>query len=212
MALPYLQSYTDLKLQKAYEIYVGGASQGKAAKVSRVSRRTLERRCAEDGWAAEKRTRKMAEGTKRVPPIGAGAAETSPAAAQVTENATQASSPHESRSVGMEAMLREWQGIVAVLRGEMAVEVAAEREKAIAAGKRMPRQQIAQLSALAGNLAALDKKVWCVPDKIETKDTTPTAEDRVRSLKDDDLERQLTAVERGAAAAAEREAAPQSVN
>jgi hypothetical protein len=109
----------------------------------------------------------------------------------------------------MEAMLREWQGVVALLRRSFVQEV-----RSIFANTEKPptRNQIAQFTTLTANLAALDKKVWCVPDKIETKDTTPTPADKVRGMSDDDLDRQLAAAEGAASSAASREAPKESVH
>lgn len=208
MSLPYLHAYNDIKLQKAYELYLGGMSQAAAAKASKVPPRTLQRRCSEDGWTAERQARR-AVSPPTVPPMAAGDRSAPPSATQTSDAATVSSGAPvaESRLAGMEAMLREWQGTIALLRVSLTEEIRSVFVDAAANGKRPTRSQIAQYTALATNLAALDKKVWCVPDKIQTEDTTPTPEDRVRKLKDDELEREL-AREQGTAAAAAARAQP----
>lgn len=203
MSLPLLQPYSDIKLQKAYELFLAGTSQEKAAKLAKVPLRTVQRRCSEDGWVGQRQAF-AATAPPQVPPVAAGDASTPPSSPQPAEQAVDVPKPFESRAAGMEAMLREWQEVVAVLRGTLVAEVKAAAAEVANVGKRMTRAQIGQYTTLVNNLATLDKKVWCVPDKIETKDTTPAPTDPIRNLTDDQLERELAAERERNAAAAER--------
>ena len=205
MDLPLLNSYADIKMQKAYERYVCGESQAKIVKALKVAPRTLARRCKVDGWEAERQARKAAN------LAAAAAVPTTP----ILPNKAAPESPLpelETRSALMERMLREWQDTVALLRGWIGDEVRSVFRDAAAAGKRPAIQKVMQLANMTNSVATLDKKVHCVPDKIETKDTTPTPEDKARKLTDEQLDRQLAEAEGATASAAQREAPTQSVN
>jgi hypothetical protein len=51
----------------------------------------------------------------------------------------------------------------------------------------------------------MERKAWCVPDKIETKDTTPTKPDPVREMTDEQLNRRERELAEQLAAAQGRE-------
>jgi hypothetical protein len=208
VTLPYLQSYNDPKIDKAYKRYlIGGRknSQRALAKELKLPPRTLARYCKNDGWEAERKARTV---TEEAPTVAAVAAASEDVAAPAAKPEPQ----QESRLVGMERILARQQRVTGLLVDAYEVDVEKALSDARTAGRTLQRTQIAQLAMLGNNLMAMERKAWCVPDKIETKDTTPTPADRVRGLSDDDLERQLAAAEGAAAAAASREAPKESVN
>lgn len=190
MALPLLQSYTDAKMQKAYERYVAGESQRKIIKALKIAPRTLARRCKDDGWEAERQAHRAASAMA--------ASESQPLP---NEAAIKTPLPDceeiELRSVAMERMLREWQGIVAKLRGWVEAEVKVVFSEAAKSSKRPTVQKMMQLGNMANSFATLDKKVWCVPEKI-----APTSPDGNREYPSE-----LTAAERAAGIAAILDAA-----
>jgi len=203
--LPYLQSYNDPKIQKAYERSLAGESLRHIAKALRISLRTLARRSKEDGWIEERKARTLATESPNV---------ATAATAVQTGVATADESPVESetRVVGMERMLRSQQRIAGMLRSAYQRDLESTLSAAETAGKPPTRAQIAQLVILGNNVLAMERKAWCVPDKIETKDTTPTPADRARSLTDEQLERELADAQRAEVAAASRETPAPSVN
>lgn len=202
MSLPYLQSYNDPKIEKAYRLYLDGGTQRKIlGKVKGLSQRTLARYCKNDGWEAERKARSV---TEEAPNVAAVAAEVAAPAAKPAET--------ESRTVRMERMLERQQRIAGRLLSALERDIEQTFAAAEAAGKNPTRAQIAQLTSLSNNLLSMERKAWGVPDKIETKDTTPQKPDPVREMTDEQLERELEAARRERAAAAEREAAPGSVN
>jgi hypothetical protein len=211
--LPYLQAYNDPRIEKAYRRYLAGGSQRVVAAALKIPQRTLARYCKNDGWETERKARGV---TEEAPTVAAVAAEASPAAAKV---AAPAANP-ESRVVGMERILGRQQRITGRLIDAYERDVEKTLADASAPGKSLSRSQIAQLSILGNNLMAMERKAWCVPDKIETKDTTPTAADRNRNLKDDELQRRIEenrvarveAERRRGAAAAGRGSPAASVN
>jgi hypothetical protein len=181
VALPFLQSYNDPKIEKAYRRYLAGESQRKIAKALKIPARSLARVCKNDGWEAERKARAV---TEEAPNVAAVAAEQP----QTTAPAAKPEEP-ESRLVGMERMLARQQRIV----GRLVAAYEKDVEKTLVEIdiKPLSRSQIAQLTSLGNNLMAMERKAWCVPDKIETKDTTPTKVDEVRKLKDDELSKRL---------------------
>jgi DNA invertase Pin-like site-specific DNA recombinase len=215
--LQYLLSYEDRKIEKAYHRYLEGQSQKKIAKALKIPERTLARRCKEGEWEAERKIRQAAGDEPEV--VAAVAADQSRATA--TEAAPLPEAPPkpgpdadatepEQRSI--DSMLLRQQRFTDRLFD--CVDRASEELLRDLSGKpaRVALAQASQLSTLGGRLLEMQRKAYRVPDKIETKDTTPTVEGRVRKLKDDELDRELAAVERAEAAAAAREAPAQSVN
>jgi hypothetical protein len=168
--LPLLQSYADPKKQKAYERYIlNGDSQRTIASSLKITSRTVANWSSADGWEAERQARRIS-------------AEVGPnvsAAAAAARNDSDAA-PRESRAVGMDKMLERQQRIAGLLVGAFEEDVENAFDQAEKAGKTgLTRAQLAQLTMLGNNVLALERKAWCVPDKIETKDTTPTPADPV---------------------------------
>lgn len=217
MALPFLQSYADSKIDKAYRRYMAGESQRKIlGKVKGLSQRTLARYCKNDGWEGERQARALAEES---PNVAAVAAEASPVAADAAKSETPAAKEPESRPAGMERILARQQRITGRIVEAFERDVDKTLADADAAAKPLSRSQIAQLTTLGNNLMAMERKAWCVPDKIETKDTTPAPVDPVRNMTDEQLERRDRELADQLAAAAGRttqdragEAAPESVH
>jgi hypothetical protein len=208
--LPYLNSYNDPKIEKAYRRYLDGGTQRKIAKALKLPPRTLARYCKNDGWTAERKARTVTDEAPNVAAVAAEAGKVAAPAAKPEPAAANTKPVAETRTVGMERVLARQQRITDRL--VQAYERDVDKTMADAETKPLSRSQIAQLAYLGNNLMAMERKAWCVPDKIETKDTTPTPEDRVRKLPDDDLERQLAESERAAAAATQRAAPAQSIN
>jgi hypothetical protein len=184
--LPYVQSYNDPKIEKAYHRYLKGDSQRAIAKALNIPPRTVARYCKKDGWQSEREARHVAAEAPNVAAV---------AATVQTPAATEGPVP-ESRMVGMERMLGAQQQLTGLLVEAFKKDVEKTIADAATVGKPMSRSQIAQLTSLGNNLLTMQRKAWCVPDKIETKDTTPTAPDRVRTLKDDELQNRLTEARR----------------
>ena len=230
MGLPYLQSYNEPKLQKAYERSLAGESLRRIAKGVRFPLKTLARSCREDGWMAERKARAVAAesspATVATEVASAVATAVATTSSESAASAADASSPEdgtvdhtgapagesESRVAGMTRMLARQQRIVSRLITAYERDVERTFADADATGRLPTRSQVAQLVSLGKNLLTMERKAWCVPDKIETKDTTLTPDERVRKLKDDELERELAAAEGAAVAAVAREASAQSVN
>jgi hypothetical protein len=226
--LPYLLSYSDAKLDEAYRRYQNGESQRQIIKALGIAQRTLARRCKEDGWEEERRARRAAAETPALAEaVAAATAEPLPVvAASIPDMPDDAAQPHET--AGEEALpedaepegrLRAMERMLAgqkryADRLAKALDRAALEMLASVAGKpaRAVITQINQLAVLGEKVLGMQRKAWCVPDKIETKDTTPTAADRVRVLSDEQLDRELEAAERAATAAVAREAASESVH
>jgi hypothetical protein len=205
--LPYIQSYTDAKKEKAYRRYMDGQAQRKVAASLKISPRTLASWSKADGWEAERKARKIAAETPEVAAAAAGGAVEQHFAATPPADA-----PPETRAAGMERMLGQQQRLAGILMTALRKDIEGTVEAAAAAGKTLSRSQISQLTTLSNNLCTLERKAWCVPDKLETKDTTPTPEDRLRKLTDDDLDRELAEAERAATSSAQREAPQESVH
>ncbi|HMJ86534.1 MAG TPA: hypothetical protein VK504_25325 [Vicinamibacterales bacterium] len=199
--LPFLNTYNDPKVQRAYERYLSGESQRKILKSVKIAPRTLARRCKDDGWEAERQARRVAAEASQSLPSAAAGESVAPEVIDATD---------ESRLTTIDRMLREWQVVTGHLRRWVVSE--AHSLFTPADGKRPRLQQVMQLGVLTERLASLDKKVHCVPDKIETKDTTPKDVDRVRSLTDEQLEREREEAARALAASRSRAPAPASVN
>lgn len=183
MALPFLQSYNDPKKEKAYRRYMAGETQRAICKALKVPKSTLALWSKRDGWEEERQARKIAaeaepkaEAPQNVGPVG-------PSAEPVVQV--------ESRMAGMERMLARQQRIVGRLLTAYEQDVERTMTEAEKTGKPVTRSQIHQLTTLGNNLLTMERKAWCVPDKIETKDTTPPAEDKVRKLKDEELRQRL---------------------
>jgi hypothetical protein len=219
VALPYLQSYNDPKIEKAYRLYLGGASQRKIlGKVKDLSQRTLARYCKNDGWEAERKARAVTEEAPNVAAVAAGNSKVAAAAANPAAATPVTHPTTETRAVGMDRVLGRQQRIVGRL--VEAFERDVERTlTAATADKPLSRSQIAQLTQLGNNLLAMERKAWCVPDKIETKDTTPPPADPLRNMTDDQLDRRERELEQQLAAAEGRttpdragKAAQESVN
>lgn len=206
MPLPYLQSYNDPKIEKAYRLYLDGASQRKIlSKVKGLAQRTLARYCKNDGWEAERQARAAAAESPNVAAATAAACpETKPAAT------APASEVPGTRAAGVERMLGQLQHMAGCLTGALQREIEDSLAAAAAAGRNLSRPQIVQLMKLLELAVSLQKKAWCVPDKIETKDTTPQKPDPIREMTDDQLERELAAARAADAAARERERASDS--
>ncbi len=200
MPLPYLQSYNDPRIQKAYVRYLDGQSQRKIAAALKIPQRTLARYCKNDGWEAERQSRSVTEEAPTVAAVAAGNAEVATGAAKPQSKAS-GEAPTESRATRMESMLARQQRIVGKLVSAYEKDVEKTLSDAEASGKQLQRAQIAQLALLGNNLMAMERKAWCVPDKIETKDTTPTPVDPIRSQTDDQLERRKRDLEQQLAAA-----------
>lgn len=208
MSLPLLQSYNDAKKQKAYLRYMEGKSQREVAAKLKIPARTVAHWSKADGWEEERKARKIAGES---PNVAAVAAETTPPL-QDAATTPPAEASTETRPQRMERMLARQQMMAGRLVGALAIDIEQTFAAAEAAGKNPTRAQIAQLTSLSNNLLALERKAWGVPDKIETKDTTPHKPDPVRELTDEQLERELEATRRARAAAAAGEAASGSVN
>jgi hypothetical protein len=206
--LPYLQSYNDPKIEKAYRRYlIGGKknSQRAVAKALKLPLRSLSRYCKNDGWEAERKARAVSDEAPNVAAVAA-------AATEVAAPAAKPSVDSESRPAGMERILGRQQRLTGLLVSALERDIERTLTEADESHRPLSRAQIAQLTTLSNNLLAMERKAWCVPDKIETKDMTPTAEDRVRKLKDDELDRALAAAEGAAIAATSREAPKESVH
>jgi hypothetical protein len=201
MPLPFLQSYNDPKIEKAYRRYLAGESQRQIlGKVKGLSQRTLARYCKNDGWEAERQARAVTEEAPNVAAVAAGDPNVTAAAATLDQAA-----PTESRATRMDSMLSRQQRIV----GRLVEAYEKDVEKTLADEAKVSRTQIYQLTTLGNNLMSMERKAWCVPDKIETKDTTPTPVDPIRNLKDDELTKKLEAA-REQRVAAERRAGTQT--
>jgi hypothetical protein len=198
--LPLLQSYADPKKQKAYERYIlDGDSQRTIASALKITSRTVANWSSADGWEAERQARR----------VGAEVGPNVSAAAAAARNDSEAP-PRESRAVGMDKMLERQQRIAGLLVGAFEEDVENAFDQAEKAGKTgLTRAQLAQLTMLGNNVLALERKAWCVPDKIETKDTTPTPADPVRNLTDEELDRRERELDDLIAAAEGREIADQ---
>ncbi len=204
--LPYLQSYNDPKVDRAYRRFLAGESQRKLAKTLRIPLRTLNRIAVADGWRAEREARKVAS------QAGGVATAVASVATESTTSSVADATKAESRTVGMDRMLRAQQGFCSRLVEALNQDASRTFEEAEKSGRPVTRSQIAQLASLGERLLTMQRKAWCVPDKIETKDTTPTPEDKVRKLSDDELDRELAREEGIAAATATGEEPAPSVN
>lgn len=204
--LPYQQAYNDPKKEKAYHRYLDGETQRRIATALKISPRTLANWSKQDGWEAERKARKIAASSEAV------AAAAAAGAAEPETTAPTEDSRTETRLVGMERILGRQQRVTGRLVEAFEKDVERLFAQADTTGKPITRSAIAQAAMLGNTLLAMERKAWCVPDKIETKDTTPTPEDKVRKLTDDDLDRQLADAERAEAAAAARKAPAPSVN
>jgi hypothetical protein len=211
MSLPLLQSYNDAKKQKAYIRYMEGGSQREISSKLKISRRTLASWSSRDRWEEEREARKIAASTEAIAAAtAAGAAPDAPPSAPL--GATAGAAPQsETRLQGMERILARQQRIVGKLVDAYERDLNKTLTDADSAGK-LSRSQVAQLVTLGSNLLTMERKAWCVPDKIETKDTTPHKPDPVRELTDEQLERELEEARRERTAAAARETASSSVN
>jgi hypothetical protein len=215
VALPFLQSYNDPKIQKAYQRYMAGGTQRQIIKALKIPQRTLARYCRNDGWEAERKARGVVDEAPTVAAVAAGAA--APAAKDESPAAKPAEP--ETRPVGMERILARQQRVTGLLVGAYEKDVEKTIADAEANGKPLQRSQIAQLTTLGNNLMSMERKAWCVPDKIQTEDTTPKPVDPIRNLTDDELDRrdrelakQLEASEGRAGADRAGETAPESVH
>lgn len=192
--LPLLQSYAEPRKQKAYERYMHGDSQRTIAAALKITARTVANWSSADGWEAERQARRI--GTDDAPNVSAAAAATNGGRDPIVR---------ESRAVGVESVLERQQRITSRLVGAFEEDVEQAFAAAEAAGKTtITRAQIAQLTVLGSNVLALERKAWCVPDKIETKDTTPQPVDPVRGLTDEQLDRRERELDEQLAAAAGR--------
>src|SRR4051812_27001708 len=88
MALPYLQSYNDPKIEKAYQRFLKGETQRAIAKALKIPPRTIARYCKKDGWLAERQARNVAADAPNVAAV----------AAEATAPAANATAEHESRA------------------------------------------------------------------------------------------------------------------
>lgn len=209
--LPYLQSYIEPKHQKAYERYLRGDSQRKIAAALKIPPRTIAHWSKTDGWEAERKARAVA--ASEAPNVAA------VAAAVESTGGKPAADVKLSRTAGMEKVLERQQRIAGMLVGAYELDVEKTLSDAEASSKPLSRSQIAQLTVLGNNILAMERKAWCVPDKIETKDTTPQPVDPIRTLTDEQLDRRERELEQQLAAAEGRtapdragEVAPGSVN
>lgn len=213
MSLPLLQSYNDPKKQKAYLRYMEGGTQRTIAAKLKIPARTIAHWSKADGWEEERKARKLAGES---PNVAAVAAEPLQEASTAATNAESPGEPQgatgESRTVRMERMLERQQRMAGRLVVALERDIDQTFAAAEAVGKTPTRAQIAQLTSLSNNLLALERKAWQVPDKIETKDTTPQRPDPVRELTDEQLERELEAARRERAAAMAREETQGGVN
>lgn len=211
MSLPYLNSYNDPKKQKAYLRYMEGKSQREIAEKLKIPARTVAHWSKADSWEEERKSRKIAGET---PNVAAVAAEVSaPLQGAATEpSKPQADDPSESRLTRMERMLARQQRMAGLLVGALEIDIQQTFAAAEAAGKTPTRAQIAQLTTLSNNLLTMERKAWCVPDKIQTEDTTPRPEDKVRKLTDEELDRRIAEAAGGTAAPARGEGSKESVN
>lgn len=198
MALPYLQSYNEAKKQKAYVLYLEGGTQRKIAAKLKIPARTIAHWSKADDWEGERKARKFAGDA---PNVAAVAAE----ASRPLQGAATGPVPNESRAVRMERMLDRQQRMAGRLVEALETDIAQTFAAAETVGKSPTRAQIAQLTTLSNNLLALERKAWCVPDKIETKDTTPEKVDPVRNLTDEQLESKERELNRQLAEAEGRE-------
>lgn len=214
MALPLQHSYNDPKRQKAYERYVlKGQSQRKIAVDLKIPPRTVAYWSKEDGWEGERRARKIAAESPEVAAVAASDE------SLLQPEPTGAALPPESRAVGMERMLQKQQRLTGKLVAAFERDVDKTLADAEASGQGLRRTQIAQLTQLGNSLLAMQRKAWCVPDKIETTDTTPPTPDPLRNMTDEqikqrdrELAEQLAAAEGRANPARTGAAAPESVN
>lgn len=180
MALPYLQSYGDPRVQKAYERSLGGEPLRSVAKALRIPLRTLARRCKDDGWIDERKARILATESEHL-------ATTATAIDTAVAKSGEVIEPKEERTAGMDRVLRIQQQITGLLRTAYQRDLEKTLADAQASGKLPTRSQVAQLVTLGNNVLAMERKAWCVPEKMELKDTTPAAEkhvDNVRRLKE----------------------------
>lgn len=220
MALPFLQSYNDPKKQKAYLRYMEGKSQRQICAALKLSRRTFNSWSKKDEWEEERKARKIAASSEAI--VSATAQPDAPPAPPLAPGGAIDSNPArpETRLQGMERMLARQQRLTGKLLDAYERDVDKTLADAETTGKTLSRSQVAQLTTLGNNLMAMERKAWCVPDKIETRDTTPQKADPIREMTDDQLERELAAerdrdaaaAERARAAAAAREAPKESVN
>lgn len=225
--LPYLLTYTDPKLEQAYQRYLAGESQRKLAKDLGISERTLARRSKEDGWEDERRTRRASAEGAVADVVAAVAAEPVESAAivaaelaaapqeqaQPTEQKAPRPLPYgadeapltaDQRIRSMDAMLRRQQRFADRLARAMDTEterIVAEAERS---GRTLRLSQISQLAVLGERVLSMQRRAYCVPDKFEIKDTTPAADkhiDTVRRLREE-REAAARAAEQTPAAAA----------
>lgn len=205
MSLPYLLSYEDSKIEKAYHRYLEGESQKKIAKALKIPERTLARRCIEGGWEDERKIRRtVADETPVVAAVAveqtsATATESAPLPEPTPKHGPEPDVPQENQRHAIDRMLRKQQRFVDRLVD--AADRASEELIASIEGKpaRVAFAQVSQLSTLGGRLLEMQRKAYRVPDKMEIEDTTPAQKhiDNVRRLRE---EREVR--ERGAVAAA----------
>jgi uncharacterized protein YjcR len=98
MALPYLQSYNDPKIEKAYQRFLKGETQRAIAKALKIPPRTIARYCKKDGWLAERQARHVAAESPNVAAV----------AADATAPAANATAEHESRAASSETTCSPW--------------------------------------------------------------------------------------------------------
>lgn len=203
MSIPYLLSYDDPKIEKAYHRYLDGDSQRTVAKKLKVPLRTLQRYCKADGWEAERQARRDSALQKAMAASSDKVAADVCAAANVT--------PLERMQVMLERQQRVASRVVAMIC-EAAESLIVEAETKPGTNARMKLSIGAQVLTITTRALEMERKAYRVPDKMELENTTPTPADRVRTLKDDELERELADAQRAEAAAAAREAKAPSVN
>lgn len=194
--LPYLQSYTNPKKDKAYRRYMDGESQRKISKALKIPGSTLALWSKKDGWEDERKSRKISESAEAVSAAAA-------AGAGADGAASGAAAQPEDRRTGMQRMLARQQR----LTGRLVEAYEQDVDKTLADAKvtgRLTRSQIAQLTMLGNNLMAMERKAWCVPDKIETtgKNGGPIEVRDISALTDEELDAELARMEAEAAGAA----------
>lgn len=187
-----IHSYPDPKWQKCYERFLSGETQKDLAIALKIPERTLAWRCSRDHWNAERKARTAIDPAKEVAALAKVIEEENGA-----DVATDSDAPdEEAQARGQQRILQRQQRMTGMLVGAFEQELTETINTARLAGKKVLPAKLNQLRAMGDGLFAMERKAWQIPDKIETKDTTPTRGDRLRGLKDEDLERHESDVDR----------------
>lgn len=196
MKIPFKELYLlEPKWQECYERYVGvdgnGETQRSLAAALGFPLRTIAWRCSKDGWQADREARRAAIESGDFASL-----------AVATEAAEDSGSVSEIVPESVDDVLRRQQRVAQMLSVALEEDVERTIVTAVMSGKHLARGALLQLATVVNNIHALERKAHRLPDKIETKDTTPTADrhiDAIRRLKAEEEQRRAAVLKSQAA-------------